>query len=104
MKQPQRMAIMRDLIKKIRSKGSMDAQNRSWVAELLAKDCERAWTDTGWEGTMQKWYECLKYMKKKDKKEKMEEMHQRKVDNMLRVQKGVLDFSTKSRSQRCGEE
>ena len=28
MKQQQRMAIMKDLIKKIRSKGSMDAQNR----------------------------------------------------------------------------
>ena len=42
MKQQQRMAIMKDLIKKIRSKGSMDAQNRWWVAEMLAEDCEKA--------------------------------------------------------------
>ena len=35
----QRMAIMKDLINKIRSKGSMDAKkNRWWVSELLAKD------------------------------------------------------------------
>ena len=42
--QQQRMAIMKDLIKKIRSKGSMDAPNLWCVAELLAKDCEKAWT------------------------------------------------------------
>ena len=54
MKQQQRMAIMRDLKKRNRSKGRMDAQNRWWVAELLAKDCEKAWTHTGWEDIMQK--------------------------------------------------
>ena len=54
MKQQQRMAIMKDLINKIRSKGRMDAQNRWWVSELLANDCEKAWTRTGWEDTMQK--------------------------------------------------
>ena len=53
-KQQQRMAIMKYLKKKIRSKGNMDAQNRWWVAEMLAKDCEKAWTHTGWEDTMQK--------------------------------------------------
>ena len=37
MKQQQRMAIMKDLIQKIRSKGSMDAKNRWCVAELLAE-------------------------------------------------------------------
>ena len=57
MKQQQRMTIVKDLIKKIRSKGRMDAQNRSWVAELPARDCEKAWTHTGCEDTMQKWYE-----------------------------------------------
>ena len=61
MKQQQRMAIMEDLVKKIRSIGRMDAKNRWWVSELLAKDCEKAWTHTGWEDTMQKWYEWLKY-------------------------------------------
>ena len=69
MKQQQRMAIMKDLIKEIRSKGSMDTKSRWWVAKLLAKDCEKAWAHTGWEDTMQKWYECLEYMKK-DEKEK----------------------------------
>ena len=70
MKQQQRMTTMKDLRKKSRSKGSTDAENRWWVAELLAKDCEKAWTHTGWEDTMQKWYEWLEYMKTKDEKEK----------------------------------
>ena len=35
MKQQQRMAIMKDLIKKIRSKGRMDAKNR-WVGRGVA--------------------------------------------------------------------
>ena len=43
MKQQQRMVIMKDLMRKIRSKGSMDAKNRWWVSELLAADCEKAW-------------------------------------------------------------
>ena len=57
MKQEQRMGIMKDLIKKNRSKGRMYAKNRWWVSELLAKDCEKAWIHTGWEGTMQEWYQ-----------------------------------------------
>ena len=88
MKQQQRMAIMKDLIKKIRSKGRMDAQNRWWVAELLAKDCEKAWTRAGWEDTMQKWYGWLENMKRKDEKENMEEMHQRKVEKMIKSAEG----------------
>ena len=52
MKQQQRMAIMKDLKKKIGSKGSMDAKNRWWVSELLAKDCEKAWTHAGLEDTV----------------------------------------------------
>ena len=51
----------------------MDAKNRWWVAEPLAKDCGKAWTHTGWEDTMQKWYEWLEHMKKKDEKGKMED-------------------------------
>ena len=47
MKQQQRMAIMKDLIKKIRSKGRMDAKNPWWVSELLAKDSEKASTQDG---------------------------------------------------------
>ena len=61
----------------------MDAENRWWVSEFLAADCERAWIHPGWEDTMHKWYEWLwGYMKKKDEKEKMEEMHKRKVEKM----------------------
>ena len=56
--------------KKSRSKGSTDAENRWWVAELLAKDCKKAWTHTGWEDTMQQWCEWLEDMKSKDEKEK----------------------------------
>ena len=38
MKQQQKMMIMEDLTKKIRSKGRMDAKSRWWVSELLAAD------------------------------------------------------------------
>ena len=48
----------------------MDARNRWWVSELLAKACEKARIHTGWEDTMQKWHEWLEHMKKKDEKEK----------------------------------
>ena len=34
------------------------------------RECKKAWTHTGWEDTMQKWYEWLEHMKKKDEKEK----------------------------------
>ena len=70
MKQQQRMAIMKDLEKKIKSRGSMDAKNRWWVSEMLAKDCEKAWAHTGWEDIMQKWYEWLEHVEKKDEKRK----------------------------------
>ena len=90
MKQQQRMVIMKDLLKKSRSEGSMDAKNRWWVSELLAKDCEKAWTHTGWEDTMQKWYQWLDRMKKKDEKGKMEEMHQRKVEKMIKSAEGSV--------------
>ena len=36
MKQQHRMVMMKDLIRKIRSKGRMDVKNRWWVSELLA--------------------------------------------------------------------
>ena len=49
------MMIMKDLIKKIRSKGRMDVKIRWWVTELLVADCEKAWIHSGWEDTMQKW-------------------------------------------------
>ena len=75
MKQQRRMKIMKNLTKKIRSKAIMDAKNRWWVTGLLAADSEKARIHPGWGDTLQKWYECLEEMKKKDEKEKMEEMH-----------------------------
>ena len=39
MKRQQRMNVMKDMTKKIRSKGRMDAENPMWVAELLVADC-----------------------------------------------------------------
>ena len=70
MKQQQRMAIMKDLMKKMRSEGRMDAKNRWWVTEILATDCEKVRIHAGWEDAIQKWHELLQYMKKKDEKDK----------------------------------
>ena len=98
------MAIMTDLRNKIRSKGSMDAKNRWWVSELLAKDCEKACIPTGWEDTMQKRNEWLENIKKQDEKSKMEEMHQRKVEKMIKSAEGSAGFLHKKRSQQGGEE
>ena len=57
----------------------MDAESRLWVSELLAADCEKVWIHPGWKDTLQKWYNWWEEMKKKDRKEKMDEMHQHKV-------------------------
>ena len=62
MKQQQRMKIMKDVIMKIRLKGRMDAENRWWVTEFLAADCEKAWIHPGCGDTMQKWFEWLEKM------------------------------------------
>ena len=78
LKQQKRMEIMKNLTRKIRSKGMMDAENRWWVVELLAEDCERAWIHPGWEDMMRKWYEWLEWKKKNDEKEQMKDMHQQK--------------------------
>ena len=43
MKQQQRMKIMKDVTKKIKSEGRVDGETRWWVSELLAADCEMAW-------------------------------------------------------------
>ena len=104
-KQQQRVAIVEGLTKKIRSRGRMDAKNRWWVADLLSKDCEKAWTHTGWDDTMQTWYEWLEYIKKEDEKEKMEEMHQRKVEKMIKSAErsaGLLHKITKPTMWRGG--
>ena len=84
MKQQQRMTTMKDLTKKIRSKGRMDDKSRCRVSELLvAEDCEKAWIHPGWEDTMQRLYEWSEEMKKEDEKDNMEEMHQHNVAQMI---------------------
>ena len=72
----------------------MDAKNRWWVAELKAADCEKAWIHARWEDATQK----------KDEKEKMEEMHQQKVEQMIKSAEGShhggersTDFGEKKR-------
>ena len=105
MKQQQRMVIMKDLVRKIRSKGRMDAENRWWVSELLAADCETAWIHAECQDTMQKWYEWLEEMKKRDENEKMEEMHQQKVAQMIKSAEGsagLLHRITKPPASRGG--
>ena len=102
MKQQQRMKIRKDLTKKIRSKGRMDAENRLWVTDLLAADCEEVWIHPGWEDTKQKWCEWLEKVNKEDEKKKMEEMHQQKVTQM--IMRELLGSCTKSRSLQPAEE
>ena len=66
----------------------MDAENRCWVSELLAADCERAWTHTGWEDILQKWCKWLEETTKRDEKGKMEELYQHKVAQMMKSAEG----------------
>ena len=63
----------------------MDAESRWWVSELLAADCEKAWIHAGLEDILQKWYNWLEEMKKKDEKEKMEEMHRKSLAQNLKA-------------------
>ena len=107
MKRQRRMKIMKDMTKKIRSRGRMDAESRWWVAELLAADCEKAWIHPGWEVAMQKWYEWLEKGKRKMGKAKMEEMHQQKVAQMIKSAEGskrwtpAQDLQAHSMERRC---
>ena len=41
MRQQQRMRVMTAMTRKIKSKGRVDANNSSWVSELLAADCKK---------------------------------------------------------------
>ena len=103
MKQQQRMVFMKDLMKKIRSRGRKDAKNRWRVSELLAEQCEKAWIHPGWEDSMQKWFNWLEDMKKQDEKRKR---GRNCISTMWRkrprARKAVLGFCTKSRSQHHG--
>ena len=81
------MKVVKDLMRRTRSEGRMDADNRWWVAELLAADCEKAWLHPGEEETMPKWYVWLG-MEKEDEKRKMEELHQQRVNQMIKSAEG----------------
>ena len=81
------MKIMKDMTRKIRSKGRMEAENRWWVAELLAADCEKAWLQPEGEETLQKWFSWLENEKEDDKR-KMEELHQQRVNQMIKSAEG----------------
>ena len=105
MKRQQRTKVMKDMTKKIRSKGRMDAENRWWVAELLAADCGTAWLHPGEEETMQKWYFWLEAKKKKDEKRKMEKFHQQRMNQMIKSAEssvGLLHKITKPAAWRGG--
>ena len=82
----------------------MDAKNGWWFAEILATNCEKAWTHAGWEDVMQKWCGWLKYMKKEDEKEKMEEMHQQKVEQMIKSAEGSAGLLHKGHEANTTEE
>ena len=78
-------------------------KDRWWVAKNRLRKVARQHGPTQDGRTPCRWCEWLEHMRKNDEKGKMEEMHQRKVEeDDSRVQKAV--FSTKSRSQQCGEE
>ena len=59
------------MLRKIRSKGIMEANSSWWVSELLAADCGKACLHEGLEDTMQKWYDWLGEMQKKDEIKKV---------------------------------
>ena len=64
MRRQERMKVMKDMMKKIRSKGRMDAENRWWVAELLAADREKTWIHPEDEDSMQKFSPVGKWKRK----------------------------------------
>ena len=50
-KQQQSVKFMEDMMRKIKAKGRMDANNSWWVSEMLAVDCKKAWLHQEWEGS-----------------------------------------------------
>ena len=64
MRRQQRTKVVKDMKRKIISKGRKDAENRWRVAELLVADCEKAWLHPEEEEFMQKWNAWLEKMKK----------------------------------------
>ena len=54
--QQQRTNVMKDMTRKISTKGAIDANSGWWVSVLLAADWEKAWLHVRWEDTLQKWF------------------------------------------------
>ena len=110
MRQQQRLKVMKDMSRKIRAKGRLDANNGWWVSALLAADCEKA----GWEDSLLRCYDWLYEVKKRDEVKRLEEEHQKTVRQMIKSADGragsykvlmdAQDPCIKSLSQRCGEE
>ena len=45
---------MKDMTRKIKPKGRMDAHNSWWASEMLAAECEKALLHAGFEDTRKK--------------------------------------------------
>ena len=60
---------------------------------LKKRRYKKAWIHTGWEDATQKWwYKWLEEMNKKGETEKMKEMHQHKVTQMITSGEGSVGF------------
>ena len=79
MRQQQRMKVMKDMTKKIRSKGRVDVNNSWWVSALLVTDCENAWLHPGWADIVLRWCDWLFEMKENDEVKRMDVDHQKTV-------------------------
>ena len=92
MKQQQRMAIMKDLIKKNRSKGSTDA-TKSLVGRGVACDRLRESMDPHMMGGHHAEMVGMAGIHEEERLEgKMEEMHQRKVEKMIKSADGSAEL------------
>ena len=89
MRQQQRMKVMTDMTKNVKSKGRLDANNSWRVSELLAADCKKAWLHPGWEDTMRRWYNWPFEIKKKDEETRMGVEHQKLGGNMIKSAGGT---------------
>ena len=76
------------MTKKIKSKGRVDANHSSWVSELLAADCKKAWLHPQWEDTMLKRYNWQYDVKKKDEEKRMDVELQKLVSDMIKSANG----------------
>ena len=99
MKRQERMKVMKDMTKQIRSKGRMDAENRWWVTELLAANCEKAWLHPEWEDTMGGENE-----KKKMRRKRWRRCINKRRLKCLRLRKEAPDSCPMSLSLQHGEE